>query len=268
MFTTYDRVDLNGSSGSLAQDFSRIHNRQHHWLFKKTDENGNSTVYRRDQRRRVTDILYYDAWNNLVATEGYAYNDWNQVETHTLPSGAVQHFAYDAYHRLEREDNSVDYAISELDYKFYKYYGPGNHPEWTDLVELIVDGRARVAGAPFTKRMTYNGRQQVMSEEYPPITGGVPHPMVQYEYDKYGNRTAIVDELGHRKDFTYDSYRRCTSTTEQVGSSGSCNGVQVRRWDWIYDRVINGVQYMPRATPLKNGASRLSPPLTTRESAG
>ena len=235
---SYDRMDAGSASGSLAPDLSRMHNRQHHWLFKKTDENGNVTVYRRDERRRVTNISYYDASNNLLATEGYTYNEWNQVTIHTLPSGAVQRYIYNGLHQLEREDNSVDLAISPSDFKFYTYYGPGNHPEWADLVEMVIDGRARVNGT-FTVKMTYNGRQQVMSEEYPG-TGGSDHPTVRYEYDKYGNRTAIIDEMGHRKDFTYDSYRRCTSMTEQVNSSGAnCPGVVSRRWDWVYNRVID-----------------------------
>jgi RHS repeat-associated protein len=239
---SYDRMDVGNASGSLAPDLSRMHNRQHHWLFKKTDENGNVTVYRRDERRRVTNISYYDAGNNLLATEGYTYNQWNQVETHTLPSSggqpAVQRYLYNGLHQLEREDNSVDLAISPSDFKFYTYYGPGNHPEWADLVEMVIDGRARVNGT-FTVKMTYNGRQQVMSEEYPG-TGGSAHPTVRYEYDNYGNCTAIINEIGQRKDYTYDSYRRCTSLTEWVLSSGGgCPSLISRRWDWIYDRVID-----------------------------
>ena len=226
-----DRIDPGGSSGSLAPDPIRLRNKQHHWLFHKTDENGNVTTYRRDERRRVTDIYYPGG-----SSEHYTYNEWNQMTTHVLPSGAVQSYEYDAYHRLEREYNSVDILISPSDYKFYTYYGPGNHPEWTDLVEMVIDGRARVSGAPFTARMTYNGRQQVMSVEHASTTG--QYPTVRYEYDKYGNRTAVIDEMGHRKDSTYDSYRRCISTTEQIGPGTGCNGVQVRRWDWIYDRVI------------------------------
>jgi RHS repeat-associated protein len=135
-------------------------------------------------------------------------------------------------------DNDFDIANSPSDYKFYTYYGPGNHPEWTDLVEMVVDGRARVIGAPFTVRMTYNGRQQIMSVENASTTG--QYPTVRHEYDTYGNQTAVIDELGHRKDYLYDDYRRQTSCTEQVNGPGP-NGTNVtsRRTDWIYDRVID-----------------------------
>jgi len=232
----HNRVD---SSGSDGLDTSRMHNPHNHWLFRKTDERGHTTFYRRDARRRVKQIDYPDG-----SHEYFTYNDLNQVLTHTLPSGAVQTSVYDGNHRLIRESNSVDIAISPLDYKEYTYYGPSNHPEWTGLVETMTDGRARVSGAPFTVRMTYNGRYAVKTVEYASTNGN--YPTVQYEYDKYGNCTAIIDELGHRKDYTYDSYRRCTSLVEQVNGNGpNCSNLPSRRWDWIYDRWIDGVGGRP-----------------------
>ena len=80
-----------------------------------------------------------------------------------------------------------------------------------------------------------------------------------YEYDRYGNRTAVIDELGHRKDYTYDSYRRCTSMTEQLNAPAwDGNGiVPSRRWDWIYDRVIDGgVGLSARLGPYLKGVAR------------
>ncbi|MFZ1220144.1 MAG: hypothetical protein WAO00_12685, partial [Chthoniobacterales bacterium] len=232
---TYDRINV---IGTATLDATCMHNDYNHWLFQK-NEFGNVTSYTRDSRRRVTRVDYPGG-----TYEEYSYNEFNQMLTHRMPSGAVQHYEYDAYHRLQKEYNSVDYAISNSDYTFYTYYGPENHPEWTDLVDTVTDGRARVSGT-FTVKKTYNGRQQVMSEEYP-STDGVSHPIVQYEYDTYGNRTAVTNEVGHRKVFAFDAYRRCIYATEQVGSTTDCNGVQVRRWDWIYDRVIEGDTQLTR----------------------
>jgi len=242
--STYDRVNP-GSSNSVAANGSGMHNPYNHWLFSETDELGKVTTYTRDSRRRVTQISYYEgsAGGNPVAVESYSYNDLNQVTSHTLPSHttdhpAMEYFHYNAQQLLEWEYNTVDGWNAR---KEYTYYSTANHPEWAGLVETMTDGPARSANppAPFAVRKTYNGRQQVMSEEYPP-TGGAASPTVRYEYDRHGNRTAVIDELGHRKDSTYDDYRRCLSTTEQIGPAGDCNNVQVRRWDWIYDRVIEG----------------------------
>lgn len=224
----YDRIT---PSPAPILDPSCMHNPYHIWLFSKRDEGLNVTTYTRDARRRVTDIGYQGN-----SAEHYTYNGFNQVETHTLPSGAVQTYVYDTSHRLLQVRNDVDLAISNLDYIEYAYYGPTNHPEWTGLVETMTDGRARVSGKPFTAKMTYNGRQQVTSVEYA-ATGGSAHPTVHYEYDDYGNCTAVTDERNHRKEYTYDSYRRCTSYTEPVDACG----VATRKWSWVYDRVIDGV---------------------------
>ena len=219
---TYDRIN---KDTSLDQDFTRIHNTHHHWLFKKKDEIGNVTVYRRDGRRRVTDIYYYKGAETLVATEGYSYNVWNQVETHTLPSGAVQTFQYNDKHQLVLEYNS-----GNEERKDYQYDALGR-------VWRMRDTKGIADGAEYSEQMEYNSWHQITKIHYRKTHGSLD-PTVTYEYDRYGNRTAIIDELGHRKDYTYDSYRRCTSLTEQAGSSPGCNNVQVRRWDWIYDRVI------------------------------
>jgi YD repeat-containing protein len=228
----YNRVTP--SAGTLPLD-SCMHNPASLWLHSKTDEGGKTTTYVRDGRRRITRIDYDDGGSY----ETYEYDNngnsgLNQVTRHRLPSGAVVTYEYDAQHRLRKESNDID--THPQDYKEYTYYGQYDHPEWADLVKTMTDGRGRSAGALFTVKMTYNGRQQVMSEEYP-STDGVSHPTVQYQYDRYGNCIAITDETGHRKDYTYDSYRRCTSLTEGIDTSGTVN----RRWDWIYDRYIDGV---------------------------
>jgi RHS repeat-associated protein len=238
-FCTYDRTN---QAPSVAPDPQRIRNKQRHWLFSKRDENNQRTVYRRDSRRRVTDIYYHDAAGTQVASESYTYNDLNQVTTHTLPSGVVQHYDYDGLNRLAREWNPVDRAE----------HGPIADRVYTcdalGRVAMMLEGRAATANAPFTVRMTYNGRHQVLSVESASPNG--QYPTVRYEYDKYGNCTAITNELGHRSTFTYDSYRRCTSMTEQLNAPG-WNGsgiVPSRRWDWIYDREVDGVGMRPASS--------------------
>jgi len=226
----YDRTNPNSSSPPSATILDpSMHNEQHRWLFKKTNELGHFTTYTRDARRRVTDITYHGG-----GSEHFSYNSWNQVTSHTLASGAVETYEYDQYHRLKRVYNSVDrLSDGTIADKVYTYDAHGRVAE-------VIEGRAASSGAQFTVKMAYNGRHQVTIVEYP-STGGMSNPTVRYEYDKYGNCTAIIDELGHRKDYIYDSYRRCTSLTEQVNTPGSgCPNVISRRWDWIYDRVIEG----------------------------
>jgi RHS repeat-associated protein len=227
---TYDRVNPGASS---ALDGSRMHNSYKHWLFSKKDELGNVTVYTRDSRRRVTQIAYYNgpAQGNPIAVESYSYNDRNQVTSHTLPSGAIQTYEYNGLHQLEREYNSVD-TFNER--KEYTYDSLGR-------VATMRDGRAIQDNALYTVMMEYNGRHKVTKVHYR-FANGNSDPTVSYEYDKYGNCTAITNELGHRSVYTYDAYRRCTSYTEPLNAPGwdGSGNVASRRWDWFYDREVEG----------------------------
>jgi YD repeat-containing protein len=222
----YDRVNPGASD---ARDPARIHSPFNHWVFSQTDERGLTTTYRRDSRRRVVDIYYPD-----TNSEHFAYNDLNQVVTHTLPSGAVVTYDYDpTTHRLLREYSSVDGPDPRKEY----IYDDANHP---DLVHKVIDGRSRTSGAPYSTRMEYDGANRIMEVHYAPTPGsGDPH--VSYGYDTYGNCTSITDEMGHTSTYTYDSYRRCTSYVEPLNApdaNGTPN-VPSRRWDWLYDRWID-----------------------------
>ena len=107
----YNRYD---STGSEERDQARIPSPYKHWLFRKTDERNKMVFYRRDARRRVKQIDYPDGANS----EYFTYNSLNQVETHTLPSGAVQYYEYDGFHRLFREWNSVDGPAAYTEYTY------------------------------------------------------------------------------------------------------------------------------------------------------
>ncbi len=250
---TYDRINPGGSTN---QDLTRIHNQQHHWLFKKKDERNQFTTYTRDGRRQVTRIDYPDtSWEAFV----YDNNNptLNEVVSHTLPSGAIETYVYDATHRLAQEYNSVDYP---LDYTDYTYYGPSDHPEWTGWVATVLSGRAGSQGKTFSAKMEYNGRHQVTKVTYPATDSG-SDPFVTYTYDNYGNCTSIMDEMGHLRIYTYDSYRRCTSYTEYLNAPAwDGNGTVVsREWDWIYDRVVDGVGYGASAQTSKEWRVQIEP---------
>jgi RHS repeat-associated protein len=217
---TYNWTNPGASS---ARDTSVIPNTLNHWLFSQTDvDRGLTTTYTRDERRRITRIDYPDAAGSYE-TFSYENNALNEVASHRLPSGAVEHYEYDGQGLLQRAWNSVD---GEGAAKVYTYDEHGR-------VKTMQDGRARSAGAAFSVQMTYNGRNQITSVEYP-ATDGVQHPTASYEYDAYGNCTSITDELGHTRHYTYDSYRRCTSYTEPLSAQTS------RTWNWYYDRYMDG----------------------------
>jgi len=241
---TYNWTD---PGASAARDTSVIPNPFNHWLFSQTDERSLTTTYRRDERRRITDITYPG-----TSTEHFTYTPLNQVESHTLPSGATVHYQYypGGSQLLWKEWNDVDGLDARKEYTYDEF----------DRVKTMQDGRARAAGAPYTVMMDYNGRNQVIAVHYPSTGGGNADPHVSYEYDAYGNCTATTDEMGHRSTYTFDTYRRCTSYTEPLNSPDAWeNNMPSRRWDWGYDRVIarpDGTSdysnYLPDAYHTKN----------------
>ena len=234
----YDRINAGASE---ARDTSRIHNPFHHWLYSQKDERDLTTTYVRDSRMRVKDIVY------PVTAEHFTYDDFNQVTSHTLASGAIVTYEYDpTTHRLLREYNSIDGWDARKEY----IYDDSAHP---DLVHKVIDGRARASGAPYSTRMEYNGRNRVIEVHYAP-TGANPDPMIAYGYDTYGNCTSMTDELGHVSTYEYDAYRRCKRYVEPLNASDWKGTAMVasRSWDWIYDRLIDGIGQRDASSHTKN----------------
>jgi RHS repeat-associated protein len=231
----YNRIDPGNSD---PRDPNRIHNPYNHWLFSKTDEGNRTTTYTRDARRRVKRVEHPGG-----TYETFTYNNFNQVMSHRLPSGATVTYVYNGRGLLRQEYNDLE---GTGDAKVYTYDG-------YDRVETMTDGRARAAGAPYTVRMEYNGRNQVTKVHYP-STGANGDPTVTYGYDTYGNCTSIQDELGHVSTFAYDSYGRCISCTEPLGVPGwdQTTNMANRTWRWAYDRDIVGIGGRSASTHTSN----------------
>jgi RHS repeat-associated protein len=252
----YDRVN---PGSSLARDITRIPNPYNHWLFSKTDENQQKTTYTRDARRRITRIDYPGGPGGI--SETFAYNAFNQITSHGLPSGAVETKTYYAaghpsQYLLWQEWNSVDGGATNA--TVYTYDSLGR-------VATVSEPRNRTAipAKDFSTRMTYNARHQVTKVEYAGMLTGTVNPSVSYEYDAYGNCTAITNELGDRSTYTYDDYRRCTSYTEPLAAPG-WNGsgtVAGRTWNWAYDRVgVNNQSIPASAHTSKEWRLQIEPP--------
>lgn len=248
------RYDRGNESGSEARDTTRVPNTFDRWLFSETDERNQTTVYTRDSRRRVTRVDHPGG-----SFETFAYDNYglNKVTAHRLTSGAILNYVYDSRGLLQREWNTVDLEVEETR---YTYYGPGNQPQWTDLVETVQNSRARQNGKAFSAKMEYNGRGQITKVTYPATDSGAD-PFVTYDYDLNGNCISIRNELGHVSYYTYDHYGRCTSYTEPLNAPGwdGTGNVASRRWDWVYDRRINGVSYSASAHTSKEWRAQIEP---------
>src|SRR5437016_1375927 len=59
--------------------------------------------------------------------------------------------------------------------------------------------------------------------------------------------------MGHTSTYEYDTYRRYTSYTEPLNSPDAWdNNIGSRRWDWLYDRWIDGVGQRDQSAHTKN----------------
>jgi YD repeat-containing protein len=228
----YDRVNP-GASVPL-DPIQGMRNSYNHWLFSQTHQlnatTSHTTYYTRDSRRRVIRIDHFGG-----SAELFTYNNFNQLTSHTLPSGAVLTYEYDGRGLLLSEYNSIDGYDARKEYTYYLPGDPGGIP---DSVKTVSDGRSRGAGKDFSTRMTYNGRHQVLTVEYAGMNNASDNPMVRYGYDRNGNCTSITNELGHTSSYVYDLYRRCIRYIEPLNAQDWEGGsiVAARTWEWIYDR--------------------------------
>jgi YD repeat-containing protein len=89
------------------------------------------------QTNRITYIWYEDNQNNVLAGDGYAYNNFDQVTTHLLKNGAFESFVYDGRGLLTDKYNPKFNAIpSGTDpHPHYTYYTSG---PWTDRVLTVT----------------------------------------------------------------------------------------------------------------------------------
>ena len=140
-----------------------------YYVGTKTDDLTNPTTYTRDSDTHL--VRRIDHPGGSFETFDYN-NNFGQITEHRLPSAAVEYYHYDGRGLLQWEYNSVDGWDARKEYTYYQPGEPGGTP---DLVKTMTDGRARAAGAPFSTRMTYNGRLQVTKVEYPDT--GAPAPM-------------------------------------------------------------------------------------------
>ena len=157
----YDRV--NPGASAAIDPGQGMHNPYNHWVFSETHQinagTSFTTVYKRDARRRVTDIYYADG-----SSENFVYNTSNQVQTHTLPSinaatgqPTVVHYDYDGRSLLQQEWNDQDGQANATIYTYDSF----------DRVETVSHAWSRAKGATFSTQMSYNGRHQVTKVEYP-----------------------------------------------------------------------------------------------------
>jgi RHS repeat-associated protein len=191
-----------------------------HYLEYSTDENGKSTHYFRDDHHRVRRIEYPDYPAN--GFEEFTYNDFDQILTHTMTSGGVEHFEYyDDDRGLKKLSwppaTSSDGNPGGHPTQYFYYGGPSGpggeapatqmRPDITDRLLRVIDPRGN------STWYDYNPRGQVTCVTHEDGTS------IRSDYNDDGTLAWTTDELGHTTTYTHDDYKRVTVVQNHLGET-------------------------------------------------
>src|ERR1700730_5688326 len=109
-----------------------------YYISGRKDENNHWTYHGRDGNNRISDTSYPDG-----ATEHFTYNQFGQIETHTMTSGGVENIRYDG--RGLKTSHTDPYG----NVTHYNYYQSGPN---TDRLLNVVDPRGNATWYEYNRR--------------------------------------------------------------------------------------------------------------------
>lgn len=159
-----------------------------YYVWKRTDENGYTTIYNRDPNNRIQSIQYPDG-----GSESFTYNSFGEVLTHQTRSGGIYQYQYNPAGQLTQKTDPQGLTFT------YQY-----------------DVRSRVSyktevGRQLTTAYTYTDRNRVQQITYPDGSTLIK----QYDQNT-GDLKTLTDEDGAVWQWDYDEYHRKTSETDPV----------------------------------------------------
>lgn len=170
------------------------------------DNEGNKTVYTRDDAYRVTKIL--DA---AGSTQDFSYDANNQVTSYTDQNGVTTTYTYDGAGHVTQT------VAPEGDTRSFTYTPAGDLATSTDL--------GGPAGATRTTTLDYDGRGLPVTVHHPDGT------TTTNTFDPAGNLATSTDAAGNTTTYTYDTRGNLTTATDPLG----------RTTAWAYDAANRAV---------------------------
>ncbi len=216
-------------------------------VVSQTDELGARTTFSYDAANRRASMT--SSRGNLAGapagsyTTTYGYDRVGNQTSVTDPTGAVTRTTYDGLNRPRVVTDPLGRTTTTV------YDGNGNPTSVTDRtgaktvnafdqVDRLqtvtdplgkittygydADGNRTSATTPLGNRTTWtydgDGRQATMVDPRGNVAGGTPAQYTtQYRYDPAGNRTSVIDPLGHTTTTEYDALDNATSATDPLG---------------------------------------------------
>lgn len=222
-----------------------------YYLASRTDENGHRTDYTRDSNNRITRKDYPADGNGVREYETFTYNNFGQIVTHRMRTGAYEHFAYDGSTSLTLPPGSRGLltdksnptwtsdpaaAIANEPKTHYDYYTYSDYSGvWTDRVKAETDPRGLITQFDYDRTLDANGQNSGFSTAQTPVGGRglvtrITHVSDSSNYqsfgfDKFGNKLWEENEVrdangnGQRVTYTYDDYRRVLTVTNPLNQT-------------------------------------------------
>ena len=224
---------------------------QPYYLWKRTDERGNTTIYTRDSNNRITrkDYPTPDATtldpSPVPVYETFTYNNFNQVLTHRLINGGTESFTYDSRGlKSSYTDPLGTYPGDPAHTTTYTYYTIG---PWTDRIQTVTypaNASNQIASETYDYDRAYdaNNENSGASTAQAAVAGlglvtRITHADGKYQafgYDKYADKLWQEDELRDRTTMVYDAYKRVLTTTDPLNHTVTSNYVPTGKTSsWI-----------------------------------
>jgi YD repeat-containing protein len=184
-----------------------------YYLYSGTDEAGNSGTFMRDSNKRITQINYPDS-----GSESFQYNSFGQVTSHTMKTGGIEAFTYDARglkQTYRNPDNPTGNPTASYQYDSF------------DRVSGVTDALGSAGDINHTTNFSYNLRGQLLITTHPvDPTDGQRHTITS-TYNTDGTRATVTDELTHVASSTYDDYRRPLTVTTPGHNCAASPGIGI-----------------------------------------
>lgn len=252
--TTYD-YDTNGrmvrQSGNCCGYDIKLEYDNFDNIVRKTDANGNNTIYAYDSEGNVINIIdpmgnvkvyTYEPQYNLLKTEKdrngnvtkYDYDVKGNLIKRTNPVGTIELFSYDSFGNLVSYTNGRGFATT-YEYSGYGFLSKIRDPE-NGIIEIQHDavGNIKNIKDQNNKSVLFNFDKL---NRVVKVTNALGY-FIEYTYDPVGNMTSFRDQNGHLSTFGYDGVNRITSVVNPLGHT--TNFTYDERGNQISSKDANG----------------------------
>ncbi|MDR4506573.1 MAG: Ig-like domain-containing protein [Candidatus Scalindua sp.] len=204
---------------------------------EQRDAEENRVTYSYDRLNRLTDTFQHIGGTNTLRWQ-YGYDLNSNLSLIVDPKGQrVEMVEYDWLDRLVTKDyKDHDPSETGLDFQMQK-------------CEYVYDGNSNITSITETKQIGgVRDKREVTTQTFDPLNRlqtsthidyDNTTKEIQYDYDKQGNRTKVIDPDGLITDYKYDERNRLDTVTTEFGLPTE----GLTKYTWWEDSLLKKVEY-------------------------